>query len=82
MSEGLRCDIFQAQAAKVVAADLEVIVMPRPPELFDVIDVDLCPRVILYPDPPLGDLEARLVTRAMAALRSDSQLKTLGEYQS
>jgi len=38
--------------------------------------------VILYPDPPLGDLEARLVTRAMAALRSDSQLKTLGEYQS
>jgi hypothetical protein len=81
MSEGLRCDVFQAQAAKVAAGEADVMVMPRPPELFDVIDADLCPRVILYPDPPLGDIEARLVNRAMAALRSDGELKTLGEYQ-
>jgi len=81
MSEGLRCDVFQAQTAKLVAADPEVMVMPRPPELFDVIDAEVCPRVILYPDPPLGDIEARLVTRAMAASRSDGELKTLGEYQ-
>jgi hypothetical protein len=81
MSEGLRCDVFQAQAAKVAAAEADIMVMPRPPELFDVIDADLCPRVILYPDPPLGDIEARLVNRAMAALRSDGELKTLGEYQ-
>lgn len=81
MSEGLRCDVFQAQAAKVAAVVPDVMVMPRPPELFDLIDADPCPRIILYPDPPLGDIEARLVTRAMTALRSDAEMKTLGEYQ-
>jgi len=81
MSEGLRCDVFQAQAAKVAGVASDVMVMPRPPELFDVIDADTCPRVILYPDPPLGEIEARLVNRAMTARRSDGEVRTLGEYQ-
>ncbi len=81
MSEGLRCDVFEAQAKKVAEVAEDILAMPRPPELFDVIDADASPKVILYPDPPLGEVEARLVTRALVARRHDGELKTLGEYK-
>ena len=79
MSEGLRCDIFEAQARKVLAG-ASALVLPRPPELFDIVDGDPPPNTILYPDPPLGDIEAELVQRAVAAIAPGAKLLTLSEY--
>ncbi len=79
MSEGLRCDIFEAQARKALAG-ADALVLPRPPELFDIVDGDPPPNTILYPDPPLGDIEAELVQRAVAAIAPSARLLTLSEY--
>jgi hypothetical protein len=79
MSEGLRCDIFEAQARKALAG-ADALILPRPPELFDVVDGDPPPHMFLYPDPPLGDIEAALVQRAIAAIAPGAKLLTLSEY--
>lgn len=83
LSEGLRCDLFQAQAARALAArggDDDVLVLPRPPELFDVVNAPKIPVAILYPDPPLGDIEAGLLRRALDAVRAGTRLVTMGEF--
>lgn len=78
MSEGLRCDLFERQAT--LAAPAGALVLPRPPELFDVAHRDgPLPACIVYPDPPLGEIEDDLVRRALAALSPGTKLKTLGE---
>ena len=77
MSEGLRCDLFEQQAN--IASPTDTLVLPRPPELFDIIDRDGLPGRIVYPDPPLGEIEAELVLRALAAASPATQVVTLGE---
>lgn len=81
LSEGLRCDLFEAQVRKALTADVDALVLPRPPELFDVIDAESLPATILYPDPPLGDIEFTLVLRALSAVRPGARLVTLSEYR-
>lgn len=77
MSEGLRCDLFEQQAR--LASPDDTLILPRPPELFDVVHRDTLPGRIVYPDPPLGEIEDRLVRRALRAFSPATQLLTLGE---
>lgn len=77
MSEGLRCDLFEKQAGE--ASPNDTLVLPRPPELFDVIHRDDLLSSIVYPDPPLGDIEADLIRRALAAMSPATRMFTLGE---
>ncbi|MDR6116011.1 MULTISPECIES: hypothetical protein [unclassified Sphingomonas] len=77
MSEGLRCDLFDRQASAI--APPGSLVLPRPPELFDVVHRDDLPGCIVYPDPPLGDIEADLLRRALADRSTTTRLVTLGE---
>lgn len=77
MSEGLRCDLFSEQANN--ASPDDTLVLPRPPELFDVIYRDRLPNRIVYPDPPLGDIEVDLLHRALSAISPTTQMVTLGE---
>jgi hypothetical protein len=77
MSEGLRCDLFEKQAGE--ASPNDTLVLPRPPELFDVVHRDNLPGNIVYPDPPLGDIEADLIRRALAAMSPATRMFTLGE---
>ena len=53
--------------------------LTRPPELFDIIHRDSIPDLIIYPDPPLGDIEAALVEHALAAIAPTTRMVTLGE---
>lgn len=77
MSEGLRCDLFRRQAR--LAAGNEPLVLPRPPELFDIVHRDTLPALIVYPDPPLGEIEDGLVRRALAVASPATRMLTLGE---
>lgn len=77
MSEGLRCDLFERQA-KLASPD-NTLILPRPPELFDVVHRATLPGRIVYPDPPLGEIEADLVRRALAASSPGTVMVTLGE---
>ncbi|MBU0555685.1 MAG: toll/interleukin-1 receptor domain-containing protein [Alphaproteobacteria bacterium] len=77
LSEGLRCDLFERQAT--LASPADTLILPRPPELFDVIDRAALPGRIVYPDPPVGDIEADLLFRALAACAPATDLKTLGQ---
>lgn len=77
MSEGLRCDLFERQAS--LASPGNTLILPRPPELFDVVHRETLPNRIVYPDPPLGEIEDRLVRRALAAASPMTELLTLGE---
>ena len=77
MSEGLRCDLFEQQATE--ASPNDTLVLPRPPELFDIVHRDDLPARIVYPDPPLGDIEADLMKRALAAVAPETKMVTLGE---
>lgn len=77
MSEGLRCDLFERQAA--IASPGDTLVLPRPPELFDVVHRDALPARIVYPDPPLGEIEDALVRKALASVAPRTELMTLGE---
>ena len=78
MSEGLRCDLFLRQAE--LACTDDSLLLPRPPELFDVVHRDApLPGRIVYPDPPLGEIEDELMRRALAATSPDTEIFTLGE---
>lgn len=79
LSEGLRCDLFERQAARVVRNPADTLMLPRPPELFDVIDAEKLPSLIVYPDPPLGTIEEKLLLRALAGVSPATRLSTLGE---
>lgn len=79
LSEGLRCDLFERQAARVVPDSDQALLLPRPPELFDLVDMEALPNLIVYPDPPLGNLEERLLGKALSILSPSTRLRTLGE---
>lgn len=79
LSEGLRCDLFERQAARVVVNPADTLMLPRPPELFDVIDAAKLPALIVYPDPPLGAIEEGLLLKALAGVSPATRLSTLGE---
>lgn len=79
LSEGLRCDLFERQAARVVKDPADVLMLPRPPELFDLIDAEKLPALIVYPDPPLGAIEEGLLFKALAGISPLTRLSTLGE---
>jgi hypothetical protein len=81
VTEGLRCDIFKAQADDRLASagHPPAYVLPRPPELFDVVDCVLDPGIVVYPDPPVGRLEAEILDKATARLGLDLKFVTLSE---
>ncbi|PTM77110.1 toll/interleukin-1 receptor domain-containing protein [Cereibacter johrii] len=79
ISEGLRCDLFERQAARVVRNSKSVLLLPRPPELFDVIDADKLSTLIVYPDPPLSSIEEEVLSKALARISPTTRLSTLGE---
>jgi hypothetical protein len=82
LSEGLRCDLFLQQAQKKLAEiNREGLALPRPPELFDLIErePDELGKVIVYPDPALPNVEHEIIGRALRRLELDIEVKTLGE---
>jgi hypothetical protein len=81
VSEGLRCDVFAAQAARGIAAAglVDVRVLPRPPELFDLLPMSPAGALIVYPDPPIGRLEAEILDAAIAAIGGATTYSTLSE---
>jgi len=83
LSEGLRCDLFNLQAARLLTAAgiTDVLVLPRPPELFDVIDRSVVASKIVYPDPPLGILEFEIINKALSRLAHAPSLLTLSEVK-
>ncbi len=80
VSEGLRCDMFAGQAARITAAAgiAGARILPRPPELFDLLPAT-ADTAIVYPDPPVGRLEADILDAAIAALGGTTTYSTLSE---
>lgn len=80
VSEGLRCDMFAGQAARITAAAgiAGARILPRPPELFDLLPAT-AGTAIVYPDPPVGRLEADILDAAIAALGGTTTYSTLSE---
>jgi hypothetical protein len=82
LSEGLRCDLFKLEVVQLGNLAKATMVLPRPPELFDIVDSDVPPLSIVYPDPPLGNLEAELILKAASSMAKQVvQLRTLSEIQ-
>lgn len=83
LSEGLRCDLFAREAAALVASKglSGAVGLPRPPELFDIIDGDTAGRLLIYPDPPVPDIERQLLDKAAARLTPPPDIKTIGELR-
>ncbi|RCK33946.1 hypothetical protein TH9_05920 [Thalassospira xiamenensis] len=79
LSEGLRCDLFERQALRVLTNADDALILPRPPELFDLVDAEKIPEMIIYPDPPLGEIEETLLMQALKLLSPSTRLATLGE---
>ncbi len=85
LSEGLRCDLVAAQGARLLAAAgisaSDALILPRPPELFDLADAKALPENIVYPDPPLAKLEQEILNNALSVLSPTSKLLTLAEVR-
>lgn len=83
LSEGLRCDLFQAEARRIAddAGMDSVAILPRPPELFDLVEVIGASENLIYPDPPLGRTEAEVLQNARARLKPDLDIKTLSQLR-
>ncbi|NTG32428.1 TIR domain-containing protein [Agrobacterium rhizogenes] len=83
LSEGLRCDLFVAHAEQVLAvAKLHgTIVLPRPPELLDIVELPGHPCTIVYPAPPLGRIESDILRKALARIAPGSIALSLGEVK-
>lgn len=83
LSEGLRCDLFNAQANKRAkqAGLSSTIITPRPPELFDLTVDDGSALTLIYPDPPLGTIEAEILRTALHSSGRQLELKTLSEVR-
>ena len=82
LSEGLRCDLFTAQARNRAASlGLNAIITPRPPELFDLTVQEGEASTLIYPDPPLGKIEYEILLKALAASGRKLELKTLSEVR-
>jgi hypothetical protein len=84
LSEGLRCDLIEARGEilrQIHALDKDALVLPRPPELFDITDRDALPDTIVYPDPPLGVLESEILQKALDCISPKTKLITLSEVR-
>jgi hypothetical protein len=79
LSEGLRCDLFMREAkALLKARGLTGHALPRPPELFDLVDADDLPAILVYPEPPVGNIEQEILERALRQRGGGRTLVTLG----
>jgi hypothetical protein len=83
LSEGLRCDLFMAMAEQraIKLGLVKAEILPRPPELFDLIDGTDLGKVIVYPDPPLGQLESELLGKALAVIKPDLSILSYSELR-
>ncbi len=83
LSEGLRCDLFNLEVSTLLGPTSDdVLVLPRPPELFDIIDCPFQPTRVIYPDPPLANLEAELIDKALYRIADGTvALQTLSEIK-
>jgi hypothetical protein len=82
ISEGLRCDLFMRQAEKTLAVQrLKGMALPRPPELFDLLDrsVEQLGALIVYPDPPVPNVEREILDKALMRVAPEARIMTLGE---
>jgi hypothetical protein len=82
LSEGLRCDLFVRQADNALAAAHRTgLTLPRPPELFDLVQrgPDELGTVVVYPDPPIPNVEREIIDNAVRRLAPNVEIKTLGE---
>ena len=81
LSEGLRCDLVVILGGMLaVAASLaDVLVLSRPPELFDLVDRSPLATTVLYPDPPLGQLETEILQKGLALRSPAVRLLTFSE---
>jgi hypothetical protein len=63
LSEGLRCDLFTKRVD--AAAQGKALALPRPPELADLafLSQEDPGKPVVYPDPPLPDVETLLLQR-------------------
>ncbi len=80
LSEGLRCDLFIRQADKALESHrLKGMALPRPPELFDIIDhsVDEIGDLVVYPDPPIPDVERAILDKALKKVAPEISVITL-----
>jgi hypothetical protein len=79
LSEGLRCDIFVADAKRHLSGpDASVMILPRPPELFDLTEVGAGLSLVVYPDPPLGVTETQILEVARQKMHPNLEIKNLG----
>ena len=84
LSEGMRCDLIEAtaeQLRRAGALNKDALVLPRPPELFDLTDAAALPDQIVYPDPPLGLVEIGILRKALALISPTTDLLTLSEVR-
>ena len=83
LSEGLRCDIFGAQAQKraIQCGLTSAIFTPRPPELFDLTVGDGTASIMVYPDPPVGTIEAEILQAALRSSGRSLEFMTLSELR-
>ena len=81
VSEGLRCDVFVADATRRADASAiaDAVILPRPPELFDLAETTRTKVTIIYPDPPLGRTELEILEKIRAELLPDLEMKTLSQ---
>lgn len=82
LSEGLRCDLFLEQANDILSAQGKTgVVLPRPPELLDfaLLTFQSPTSLIVYPDPPLSDLEREIIFGLVTFTKNLPVLQTLGE---
>ena len=82
LSEGLRCDLFLRQAAqRLTERQRRGLTLPRPPELFDLIQrsTDEIGSVVVYPDPPIPTVEREIIDNALRRVAPNTEIKTLGE---
>lgn len=83
LSEGLRCDIFAGQAVRRTeeCGLTSVILSPRPPELFDLTVGDQAATTLVYPDPPVGVIEAEILDTALKSSSRVLKFVTLSEVR-
>jgi hypothetical protein len=82
LSEGLRCDLFMRQAAqRLKDRQQKGLTLPRPPELFDLIQrsTDELGSIVVYPDPPIPTVEREIIDNALRRVAPNTEIKTLGE---
>jgi hypothetical protein len=55
--------------------------LPRPPELFDLLDrsVEQLGDLIVYPDPPVPNVEREILDKALMRVAPEARIMTLGE---